>query len=173
VLRDKGRVLFPSASGDPSAPGGLTSKQMLPLNRGESSFTSTISSIGTDMGMRSSGDISSKPMPTPSQLLPPASLPLSSSLPGSPSRKDVNDSPRPGSMQGSVDFNFNDFIHVSPSPSRGAVGQAQKSNLGLRADVGRKLFEEEQIRQSMNGTRSPGKRPGKRSPGGGIDLVQS
>jgi hypothetical protein len=174
VLRDKGRVLFPTATGDPPASGGSAPKQMLSLNRGgESSFTSSISSIGTDMGMRNSGDLFAKPMPAPSQLLPSASLPLASSLPGSPSRKDVNDSLKPVSTQGSVDFNFNDFIHASPSPSRGAIGQGQKSNLGLRADVGRKLFEEEQIRQSMNGSRSPGKRPGKRSPGAGVDLVQS
>lgn len=174
ALRDKGRVLFPSVTGDPPASGGPSPQQMLSLARGgESSFTSSISSIGTDMGMRSNGDPSAKPMPPPPQLLPPASLPLSSSLPGSPSRKDLNDSPKPSSIQGAVDFNFNDFIHVSPSPSRGSIGQVQKSNLGLRADVGRKLFEEEQIRQSMNGTRSPGKRTGKRSPGAGIDLMQS
>ena len=173
ALRDKGRVLFPSGPGDPPASRGSSPRQLPLLARGgESSFTSSISSIGTDMGTRSNGELCAKYMPTPSQLLPPASLPLPSSLPSSPSRKDVNDSPKPSSMQGAVDFNFNDFIHASPSPSRGAIGQGQKPSLGLRADVGRKLFEEEQIRQSMNGTRSPGKRPG-RSPGVGVDLVQS
>jgi hypothetical protein len=71
-------------------------------------------------------------------------------------------------MQAAMDFNFNDFIHASPSPSRAAIGHGQKSNIGLRADVGRKLFEEEQIRYSMTSGRNPEKRPG-----AGLDMVQS
>ena len=171
VLRDKGRVLFPSVTGDPPVSTGSSPRQMSSLTRGgETSFTSSISSIGTDMGKRTNGDHST-PVPTALSLLPSASLPPPS-LPSSPSRRDVNDSPKPSSMQVALDFNFNDFIHASPSPSRAALGHGQKSNLGLRADVGRKLFEEEQIRYSMNSGRSPGKRPG-RSPGAGLDMVQS
>jgi len=75
-----------------------------------------------------------------------------------------------------VDFNFNDFINASPSPSRGPVVPAPKANLGLRADVGRKLFEEEQLRHAMSGFggQSPGKRPPdeRAALGAGIDLMQ-
>ena len=58
---------------------------------------------------------------------------------------------------GSVPFNLNDFINVSPSPAVTSAPRAAvslKSGLGanLRADVGRKLFEEEQQRQHCHST---------------------
>ncbi|KAG6865781.1 hypothetical protein C0991_011773 [Blastosporella zonata] len=141
VLRDKGRVLFASGSGtEPS----VMSKAPALARSGDASFTSSISSIGGELGGASS-----------------------------PSTRNArNDSPRPTYPQGPVEFNFNDFIHGSPSPSRGPVVPAPKANLGLRADVGRKLFEEEQMRHALGGVQSPGKRP-ERALGAGIDLVQS
>jgi hypothetical protein len=83
-----------------------------------------------------------------------------------------------------LDFNFHEFINASPSPSRGPSqahgGDAgHKSNLGLRADIGRKLFEEEQTRHihslqavapTMGG---PGNRQEDYALSAGIDLVQS
>jgi hypothetical protein len=86
-----------------------------------------------------------------------------------------------------LDFNFHEFINASPSPSRGPSqahgGEAgHKSNLGLRADIGRKLFEEEQTRHThihslqsvaapaMGG---PGNRQEDYALSAGIDLVQS
>ncbi|KAH7915604.1 hypothetical protein BJ138DRAFT_18002 [Hygrophoropsis aurantiaca] len=104
--------------------------------------------------------------PTPTTLSPP---PLH--LRASPSHLPPNVSspshrpdffPRPDAMPpiiqqapptpGNVPFNFNDFINVSPSPAVATVPRSSlKSGLGggdsLRADVGRKLFEEEQHRQ--------------------------
>jgi hypothetical protein len=93
------------------------------------------------------------------------------SAPGSPFlTSDPKSTPQASPTPNSLPFNFNDFINVSPSPAhveRGGPGS--KSNLGLRADVGRKLFEEEQQRQV-----DAGRRPsGPLGLGAGIDLVQS
>ena len=186
ALRVKGRVLFPTSAGDIGGEDGNSGRGTgLALARsGESSFTSSISSIGSEMGMRgaSAGAITDGPpprsmlMPTPAQLLPPPPLPLPASTPGSPStlKKDQNSSESPkANYQGAVEFNFNDFINASPSPSRGTVGQGQKGNLGLRADVGRKLFEEEQFRHGLGISLGQGKRQEERGLGAGIDLVQS
>lgn len=178
ALRTKGRVLFPT-SGEPPAPdepGGLV-RQALARGGGDS-FTSSISSIGTEMGIRSGADIplarTSSLTSSPAQLLPPPPLTTPASCP-SP-RKDHAQSPKPGyHSQMSVDFNINDFIHASPSPARGTVGPGiQKTNLGLRADVGRKLFEEEQMRHAMGAAlpQSPMKKQEERGLSAGIDLVQ-
>lgn len=77
--------------------------------------------------------------------------------------------PTPGNA---VPFNFNDFINVSPSPA--ATGPAAKLT-SLRANVGRKLFEEH---QTLGGGAHGGNdsMPGHGGPGGlgaGIDLVRS
>ncbi|KAK0446275.1 hypothetical protein EV421DRAFT_265100 [Armillaria borealis] len=176
ALRAKGRVLFPTAPGDPNSQDAGRANPRGPgsgLSRGgESSFTSSISSIGSDLGGRRDSipgiDRSSNRSSTPSQLLPPPSFPPQTSVPSSPSgrRKSVDGSPRPGSAH---DFNFHDFINASPSPSR---GYPQHNRLtGLRADVGRKLFEGEQLRLGMQGAHM--KRPDDRGLGAGIDLLKS
>lgn len=185
ALRAKGRVLFPTSEPRPET-GSVSHRQAgAPLVRsGEGSFASSMSSI--DMGSRPSsrpdGNMSkssSMSIPAAAQLLPPPQLPLPTSAPSSPSgyRKIQGASPRAGSNHGGggVDFNFNDFINASPSPARGSIGHVSKANLGLRADVGRKLFEEEQMRlgMSFDGQGSPGKRPDERGLGAGIDLVKS
>lgn len=183
-LRAKGRVLFPTAPGDsnPSDRVNYRASGSGLVRGGESSFTSSISSIGSDLTRRDSypGVNSMAPRPshrsnTPSQLLPPPSLPSHSSVPSSPSglRKSHDASPRPGTTH---EFNIHEFIHASPSPSRGHPGQ-HKVNLGLRADVGRKLFEgEQQSRMGMNMGAPPNthmKRPDDRGLGAGIDLLKS
>ena len=214
-LRSKGRVLFPSTATPDSAPSGHEDGSMagtpyrsVALTRsGDTSFTSSISSIGPELGgLRSdghssqdlslaaaipsgSGSSSFLAAPAPSQLLPPAHLPLPSA-PASPAgRKESNASPKPtlvgvaggGGNPGTIDFNFHDFINASPSsPSRGVHGHGGggKSSLGLRADVGRKLFEEEQMRhshaiQAAAAAIGPGQRPEERTLGAGIDLIHS
>ncbi|RDB26379.1 hypothetical protein Hypma_006752 [Hypsizygus marmoreus] len=173
ALRDKGRVLFAPNTGTEPPDNQASLKGQSLVRGGDTSFTSSISSIGPDMG-GSNTDSTAHGMPTPSQLLPPPSLPSQKSTTGSPSgQRDPNESPRPNFTQAPVDFNFNDFIHASPSPSRGPIVQGPKANLGLRADVGRKLFEEEQMRHALSGAHSPGKRQDDRGLGAGIDLVQS
>ena len=214
-LRSKGRVLFPSASvADPpsgredvSAATAGTSYVQPALSRGgQSSFTSSISSIGTDLGGGTSGlgdsshETSIAPVnmtvSEPSQLLPPAPLPLLPSVPASPAgRRELISSPKPEfigigggcSNPMPLDFNFHEFINASPSPSRGPSqvrgGDAgHKSNLGLRADIGRKLFEEEQMRHphihSLQAVTTPalgvhGNRQEDYALSAGIDLVQS
>ncbi|KAJ7592914.1 hypothetical protein C8J56DRAFT_1045362 [Mycena floridula] len=155
ALRAKGRVLFPShseqddGSASPSLGGSVLARA------GEGSFSSSISTIGTEVAsVGSQGD-------NKAQLLPPPPLPSSPST----YRKIQDASPRPSSGQ---DFNFNDYLNASPSPVR------QKVNLGLRADVGRKLFEEEQMRLGMPlGAPSGAKNPEQRSLGAGIDLLKS
>ncbi|KAG1896932.1 uncharacterized protein F5891DRAFT_1245404 [Suillus fuscotomentosus] len=71
---------------------------------------------------------------------------------GSPSSS-LHAPPTPGN----VPFNLNDFINVSPSPAftaapRAAVSLKSGPSANLRADVGRKLFEEEQQRHHYQGT---------------------
>ncbi|KAJ7227332.1 hypothetical protein GGX14DRAFT_103415 [Mycena pura] len=125
-----------------------------------------------------------RPM-TPAQLLPPPPLPAAALSSGSRSgaqspalRQEQTSSPKPSQpqqQQQQVDFNFNDFLHPSPSPARGGAVPVLKQSLGLRADVGRKLFEEEQMRHVMSaqGAGKAGARADERALGAGIDLVQS
>ncbi|KAF9473915.1 hypothetical protein BDN70DRAFT_908722 [Pholiota conissans] len=103
------------------------------------------------------------------QLLPPAPLPLPSA-PSSPSRNAgasvVKESggaalPKPPAGVGGTplppDMNYHEYAHsqlrIPTGPPLGHVKSSSigsngghKANLGLRADVGRKLFEEEQMR---------------------------
>lgn len=219
-LRSKGRVLFPSTPAtDPTPSGhedvsaasaGASYRPPALARGGENSFTSSISSIGAELGgnMNEASDgHDSQPtttntgnaIPTSSlgsalsQLLPSAPLPPPSA-PSSPSgRKDSNLNskatllgvPSGSSHAPPLDFNFHEFINASPSPSRGTHGHGSnvhnKTNLGLRADVGRKLFEEEQMRQAhafqvaaaAAVIGSPGHRQEERPLGAGIDLIQS
>ncbi|KAF8896183.1 hypothetical protein BD779DRAFT_1659810 [Infundibulicybe gibba] len=169
-LRSKGRVLFPSSIAN-TLDLGNTSPSMRTsglVRGGESSFNSSISSIGTDLGHTGNEMPHGNPisLPTHSRLLPPPPSPMSS--PAAVFGMSKDQSPKP-----SVEFNFNDFINASPSPSRGPAIPVNKSNLGLRADVGRKLFEEEQLRHVMGVHSSAAKRQGERSLGAGIDLLQS
>ena len=210
-LRSKGRVLFPSASAtdlpsgreDASAATAGTPYRQPALTRGgESSLTSSISSIGTDLGggtrsgLIDGSHASIAPLnmsdPEPSQLLPPAPLPLPllPSAPGSPAgRRELIASPKPGligiasgnSNLTPLDFNFHEFINASPSPSRGPsqAGLTHKSNSGLRADIGRK---EEQMRHAhlhplqaiaTSTIGVPGNRQEDYTLSAGIDLVHS
>lgn len=187
ALRSKGRILFPSASApdvmvndDTSA---INSRAPTTLARtSDGTYALSTSGIGSDAGSRHGGDLHSSSRTlstsavTPAQLLPSATLPPPSSppaarVPESLLRKDVVPSPKAlyGSGGTPADFNFNEFINASPSPSRPGAS-SHKPNLSLRADVGRKLFEEEQLRHSIQ---SPGKRHDERTLGAGIDIMQT
>jgi len=210
-LRSKGRVLFPSTSAmeltheDNVAASGGTSHRPPGLTRGgESSFTSSISSIGGELGggnKAGSSDIHSpKNRSTHTrtgsfggdgipQLLPPAPLPLPSGSTSPAGRKDPasrNNIFGVSGGNGPLEFNIHEFINASPSSPARSAHHAQgtgthKSNLGLRADVGRKLFEEEQMRhahaiQAATTTASigvPSQRQEDRTLGAGIDLIHS
>ncbi|EAU83097.2 hypothetical protein CC1G_11181 [Coprinopsis cinerea okayama7 len=172
--RPKGRVLFQSGSASEQPSGessGAPAASSLQLpstlaRSGEGSFVSSISSIGSELG--GNRDAPSPPTraisttPGPQQLLPPP--PLSSRAPSAPSSPGMAKqsvpgagSPRPSSQAPSIDFNIHEFINASPSP-RNVVAQGHKPNHSLRADVGRKLFEEEQMRyaaQGMTGMGNP------------------
>ncbi|KAJ3844835.1 hypothetical protein EV361DRAFT_638054 [Lentinula raphanica] len=108
-------------------------------------------------------------------LLPPPSLPVSqrsiaSNYPSSPSSLRNESSPKPEqSVTGTQsDFNFSEYIHASPDTRTGpGAVSSQKANLGLRADVGRKLFEEEQLKMQQK------RRPEDRGLEAGIDLVRT
>lgn len=192
TLRNKGRILFPSGppGTDQERPGGGMPKAPGPsaLSRGsESSFNATRSpSIGNRLGapQPAAMDVDEAPRPvapsapTPSQLLPPPPLASSPALaaantqpsrPSSAMARNTPSSPRPQVPE----FNIHEFINATPSPHRGTpVGlgtPGRTSNLGLRADVGRKLFEEEQIRMSQGKIPQPSP---ERSLGASIDLVQ-
>ncbi|KAF8349181.1 hypothetical protein F5887DRAFT_1243468 [Amanita rubescens] len=167
-----------------------------PLTRGgDGSFSSSISSISSQLGRRGSVDASSgaglsrmgsSSQLGPSQLLPPPPLPardesaLGATTPEHMTGRVSSTIQSPKSSGGhTTDFNFSDFINASPSPARPGAGQmltsgssgpnAQKPSLGLRADVGRKLFEEEQMRNAT-GTGAVTKSPKARGLGAGIDL---
>ncbi|KAF9267998.1 hypothetical protein L218DRAFT_995544 [Marasmius fiardii PR-910] len=140
-----GRVLF---GGELSAP-----RQ---IGRGEGSFHSSVSSIGSEMGAHSGALPSSQRNASRLSVSGGASPPQSQSSAGrSSSRLGVGGSPllapppNVGSSPRSTpadNFNFNEYINASPagSPVR-KVGVIGTSGTGgsLRADVGRKLFEEE------------------------------
>lgn len=186
ALRSKGRILFPSASApdvmvidDTSA---INSRVPTTLARAsDGTYALSTPSIESDVGSRHGGDLHSSSRTlstsavTPAQLLPSATLPPTSPSAArvleSPLRKDVVPSPKVlyGSGGTPTDFNFNEFINASPSPSRPGAS-SHKPNLSLRADVGRKLFEEEQLRHSVQ---SPGKRHDERTLGAGIDIMQT
>ncbi|KAF5359527.1 hypothetical protein D9756_003497 [Leucocoprinus leucothites] len=200
ALRSKGRILFPSASApdvmvhdEPMPPAGAAAQQQQPTTLARTSdgnYTLSGGGAHTEGGSRdlhganaSSRTSPSSTMITPGQLLPPPSLPSSqSSTSSSSTQHTVPDSPlrnngRGGSGGGVggtpsavADFNFNEFINASPSPSRSTQKQ---QNTSLRADVGRKLFEEEQMRfhQQQQGER--GRDVGGGGLGAGIDIVRS
>ncbi|KAJ7067089.1 hypothetical protein C8F01DRAFT_1018672 [Mycena amicta] len=181
--RPKGRVLFPTAGSMADADGAP--KTSAALARGMDSFTSSVSSIGGEMRGTTPGNSRTStptpgpvpavsPIPTPAQLLPPPAMPVA---PSPVSRQEHSSSPK---LAQQADFNYNEFLHPSPVPPvpqrSGSVPTIQKQNLGLRADVGRKLFEEEQMRhhamnQGAAGNLKP--RVDERALGAGIDLVQS
>ncbi|KAJ3887279.1 hypothetical protein GG344DRAFT_90557 [Lentinula edodes] len=181
MMRAKPRVLFPTQ-------GDFADESGTRLQNSDGFTNSNISRAGTDVEPpvhHSTTDRSSsasqqhtavqlQQQPASSTvhgtyLLPPPSLPSSqrpipSSFPSSPS------SLRNESTGGQTDFNFSEYIHASPTrPGSGSghPANSQKANLGLRADVGRKLFEEEQIRLQQK------RRPEDRGLEAGIDLVRT
>ena len=174
-LRTKGRVLFPGPGTD--IPGTVDARGL--VSRAQAGRDPSLNAYGSTHSPRrglteivSEGVSRAPSMPiaamrSSSNLLPPPPLPGPTSTPNSPAGRD-NGSPRPSSAQG--DFNFSEYINASPgSPVRGVP--ATKANLGLRADVGRKLFEEEQMRMNMNSGK--GHSQGERPLGAGIDLLKS
>ena len=209
ALLSKGRVLFPSlgdvSGAEETSPGGARHQPQFrhqhtrsgpPLTRGgDGSFSSSISSISSQLGRRGSMDASSgaglsrmgsSSQLGPSQLLPPPPLPareesaLGAMTPEHATGRVSSTIQSPKSSGGhTTDFNFSDFINASPSPARPGAGQmltsvglgpsAQKPSLGLRADVGRKLFEEEQMRNAT-GAGAVTKSPNARGLGASIDL---
>lgn len=206
ALLSKGRVLFPSSgemhgAEEATSPGGgrqqlqyrhQHTKSGPPLTRGSEvgSFSSSISSISSELGRRGSMDATSG-LPSrmghlgPSQLLPPPPLPIApaggTTTPEHAKGRGGSAVQSPKSSGGqTAEFNLSDFINASPSPLRPGAGQgqclslgqgAQKPSLGLRADVGRKLFEEEQIKNVAAGPmQNVTKSPHARELGAGIDL---
>lgn len=168
-LLTKGKILF----------AGQDTRNSL---RSERSFTSEILPSSQDstqplsqplrLDAASSGSLAPAPSlestiipPTPtlgaesSSLLPSPPSPsrrgdTSNGYSGSPSNS-LHAPPTPGN----VPFNLNDFINVSPSPAvtaapRAAVSLKSGLSANLRADVGRKLFEEEQQRHHNQGTQA-------------------
>lgn len=197
MMRAKPRVLFPTQGdfADESGITHPSSSVGTGLLKSDSFTNSNVSRTGTDaepLIHQSTTDRSSSAsqqytavqsqQPASSTahgtyLLPPPSLPssqrpTSSSFPSSPSSLRNESSPRPEHTiaGGQTDFNFSEYIHASPTrPGSGSghPANSQKANLGLRADVGRKLFEEEQIRLQQK------RRPEDRGLEAGIDLVRT
>jgi hypothetical protein len=173
-VRAKGRVLFPGPSTEPLAMDTPTRTPASQAGSRDSSFYAYDStgsprrgSTGFMLDGVSRSPVVSSPMRPAPGLLPPP--PLSGPVPISPANRDAG-IPRPPSAQSSAgDFNFSEYINASPnSPARGPP--VMKTNLGLRADVGRKLFEEEQMRMSMNLAKS--QTQAERGLEAGIDLVK-
>ena len=195
-LRSKGRVLFqsnPTADRGPahddtstSTAGSTSNRTPSTLSRGaESSFCSSMSSIGSQLG---SSTVSSATTHQ-SQLLPAAPLPL----PGFniPTGESDQPSHKPGFVGipseggngngdlASLEFNFHDFINASPSPSRGpgngSASSVARGNVGLMADMGRKLFDGEQshhmhLQSASSAGIGPSSREDDRPLGASIDV---
>ncbi|KAG9316118.1 hypothetical protein JVU11DRAFT_3793 [Chiua virens] len=166
-LRTKGRVLF---SGD----GGrspLRSESSLTIDTLPGSQNSQTSAQlhHSDVTRDSTGPLAPA-APMEPTVIPPtpvsAGSPTSSHLLPAPLSPGQADNLFPPSQApptpGNVPFNLNDFINVSPSPAGATVPRSAislKSGLGanLRADLGRKLFEEEQHRhQHLTTPYNPG-----------------
>lgn len=106
---------------------------------------------------------------------------LSTPLPRSPDRSGSRSPNHPEAMEdsadpkstspqapptpGSVAFNFHDFLNVSPSPA--AVASTSKLSSNMRAEIGRKLFEEH---PAVSGINREGVSTHDSSLGAGIDL---
>ncbi|EMD33875.1 hypothetical protein CERSUDRAFT_117401 [Gelatoporia subvermispora B] len=121
------------------------------------------------------------PIDAPAQLLPAPPSPssressqLSQRPPSHPqqSLSSVPDAKRSSFSQAAPptpQFNFNDFINVSPSP---AAGPSSRLASSLHPDFGRRLFEEHAgLTGAARGEASPARN--RSSLGAGIDLVQS
>jgi hypothetical protein len=205
-LLAKGRVLFPGADDG----GGLSSTKS-----DENSFNLGMPGIGSEIpdgpgGGMNADEIVAKDEPivaSPAQqLLPPPPSPSANLISPDTSCQSLSAHPWPLSYSSAdqksalqapptpntLSF-INDFINVSPSPiAAPRSGHAGKPGLSssLRADIGRKLFEEEQLRhqhQAQVGelgmhAMSPGKMQGfgeefgeeaSRRLGAGIDLVST
>ncbi|PSR74687.1 hypothetical protein PHLCEN_2v9635 [Hermanssonia centrifuga] len=109
-----------------------------------------------------------------SQLLPPPASPSRTSRPQPAPNERPRSVPTPSDSTpaapptpGSVPFNLHEYINVSPSPATTAPPSKLNS---LRADVGRKLFEEHHGIGSGGRENIPGHSSGL---GAGIDLVKS
>lgn len=190
-LRAKGRVLFPnSGSGIGNDGGGTLMSEgsfgsstgdvcmsdggELPLRRFESRLSiSTVHDGGGGLSAPMEPNVipPTPTAPTPGQLLPPPPSPSINNnnwqLPLSYVSADPETTPRQQAppTPGGLSFNLNDFINVSPSPATPVHGGGFKQ--GLRADVGRRLFGEEQARQSGEQLRNGGG-----ALGAGIDLIK-
>jgi hypothetical protein len=157
-LRAKGRVLF-SGGDDGRSP--LRSESSLTIDTLPGSQNSQTMSQPHRLDAVSDSTGSLAPAaPMEPTVVPPTPVPTASPapsqlLPAPPSPSGRADAlfphPQASPTPGSVPFNLNDFINVSPSPAASTVPRSAislKSGLGanLRTDLGRKLFEEEQHR---------------------------
>jgi hypothetical protein len=196
-LHAKPRVLFQGADGG-EAPRALGSGLTLAYNPSSSVGRSTfVRDYAASSGFPSGSPAATQLLPAPNS---PSSTISSSSQPSTfsaaptltahSSFTSVGTSATFSSSQPSIaapstpgdfTFNFNDFINVSPSPAAfgkprdegSALAQQKPALSGLRPELGRKLFEEEQNKVSsqmpMQGM-PPGSRTGL---GAGIDLVRT
>ncbi|KIJ62855.1 hypothetical protein HYDPIDRAFT_93792 [Hydnomerulius pinastri MD-312] len=159
-LRAKGRVLF-SGGEDGRSPLRSESSFTVDSLPGSQSSQTLSQPLRLETSNNGAGSLApSAPMepivipPTPVAHAPPHSSHLLPAPPSPPRRADSSSLPVPPQAPptpGNVPFNLNDFINVSPSPAAATVPRSAislKSGLGanLRADVGRKLFEEEHNR---------------------------
>ncbi|KAH8074815.1 hypothetical protein BXZ70DRAFT_902800 [Cristinia sonorae] len=132
-------------------------------------------------------DIPQMPMitpPTPTDQVPQNPSGMHHSLPRSPTRpssrvsnSETSIPPAPPTPSSNVPFNLHDFLNVSPSPAALGTPQKTASNTSLRADVGRRLFEEHHAGMGHLGGSAHGHRHGQSGSGSGlgagIDLVKS
>ena len=158
-LRTKGRVLF---AGGEDGRSPLRSEGSLTIDTLPGSQNSQNTGDAHPLDAVSDGTAPLAPAaPMEPTVIPPtpvseASPSSSQLLPAPPSPSGQLESlfsrdPQAPPTPGSIPFNLNDFINVSPSPAgvtvpRSAISLKSGSGANLRTDLGRKLFEEEQQR---------------------------
>ncbi|KAG1737119.1 uncharacterized protein EDB91DRAFT_490157 [Suillus paluster] len=166
-LLTKGKILFAGQDARSSLRSERSfTSETLPSSQGSTQPLSQSMRLDT----ASSGSLASAPPLQPTIIPPTPILGVESSpllpSPPSPSRRSDTSNGYSGSPSnslqapptpGNVPFNLNDFINVSPSPAvtsapRAAVSLKSGLSANLRADVGKKLFEEEQQRQHYQTT---------------------
>lgn len=146
-LRAKGRVLFAGAGGASGSGNGLIREGSIGSSNGDVSMSElphrldlglSINTADGGAGLMQANIIPPTPVEVSAPAVPPPSSPSLVAKDTTP-KPQLHPSPAP---VGGLPFNLNDFIHTSPLPPTNGTPFKSGSGVGMRADMGRRLFED-------------------------------
>ena len=146
----------------PNSPSRPASRESARAAMSGTSSSQTMTQSSTRLSphpVSAASSFSSSSSSTPATQYPGSAAPSSASIPTAP--------PTPSSH---VPFNLHDFLNVSPSPAAATTSKTGNSN-SLRADVGRRLFEEHH--GAIGHNHGHGQGGSGAGLGAGIDLVNT